>query len=106
MVGNHDNNHKKRQRDLDGESSKDDVVLIQQQESHKRIKKSSELSADSCSARDDSAPLQPEDPGITRKTWSDENIPNAAHYHISWMHAECITHVVHNSKHGYVVSGR
>ncbi|KAL7561883.1 hypothetical protein ACA910_014258 [Epithemia clementina (nom. ined.)] len=47
-----------------------------------------------------------EDSDQHQKTpWSDANIPNTAHYHISWMHAEDVTHVAHNSKHGYVVSG-
>ena len=58
---------------------------------------------------DDELPQEPtnsDDISKKKLSWSDENVPNTAHYHISWMHADCVSHVVHNAKHGYVVSGR
>lgn len=40
-----------------------------------------------------------------RKSFYDKNVPASAHYHVSWMHAETITCMVHSKKHGYVISG-
>ncbi|GAX12988.1 peptidylprolyl isomerase domain and WD repeat-containing protein 1 [Fistulifera solaris] len=33
-----------------------------------------------------------------------ENIPTSHHYHVSWMHANVVTHIVCSVKHGYIIT--
>lgn len=36
--------------------------------------------------------------------WFHPQVPNSAHYHVSWMHADVVTHVTHAPQQGVVIT--